>query len=137
MPAYRWVYAVFLLVCWPLSSVNAEDCVLPPLAEQMQQPTLRTNEPQQAEWAYRRQLLRFTNGFYSALSQDILRGEGEYLQALQHLMGSSGNHCLYTYKRLLLQESNSQDFALALWALRVVEEPRTRPVTDWGSLSTE
>ena len=101
----------------------------------MQRPAQRAAEPQRAEYVYRKQLLRFTNGFYGALSQDILRGDGEYLLALQQLMGSEGDQCLRTYRQLLLQETNSQDFALALWSWRVAEGANTVPVQDLGSVT--
>ncbi|MEZ5493134.1 MAG: hypothetical protein R3E61_00720 [Pseudomonadales bacterium] len=124
-----------LLFAGLATSALADSCTLLPMAEQLQQPTVRANEPQHTELKYRRQLLRFANGFYGALSQDILRGEGEHLQALQRLMGSVGDGCLDTYRQLLLQETNGLDFALALWLWRTNGEINTAPAQDWGGVT--
>lgn len=134
---HRWACTIVVLVSWlfPSAIAEADSCALRPIAEQMQRPAQRAAEPQRAEYVYRKQLLRFTNGFYGALSQDILRGDGEYLLALQQLMGSEGDQCLRTYRQLLLQETNSQDFALALWSWRVAEGANTVPVQDLGSVT--
>lgn len=125
-----------MLLCAGLAtSALADSCTLLPMAEQLQQPAVRANKPQHTEFEYRRQLLRFANGFYGALSQDILRGEGEHLLALQRLMGSVGDGCLDTYRQLLLQETNGLDFALALWLWRTGGETNTAPAQDWGGVT--
>ncbi|HRG49444.1 MAG TPA: hypothetical protein PKW02_00220 [Pseudomonadales bacterium] len=122
-----------LFAGWPLAAVYADSCSLAPMAEQLQQPGLRADKVQHAEFEYRRQLLRFANGYYGSLAQDILRGEGEYLHALQRLMGAEG--CLDTYRQLLLQETSGLDFALALWLWRTGGEVNTVPAQDWGGVT--
>ena len=134
MRLHGFFRAIGLLCAGVASSVVADNCVLRPLAESMQQPAVRADEPQHTEWEYRRQLLRFANGFYGAISQDILRGNGEYLQTLQQLMGSEGELCVPMYRQLLLQEPSSQDFALALWSWRINHGANTAPAQDWGSV---
>jgi hypothetical protein len=134
MRLHGFFRAIGLLCAGVASSAVADNCVLRPLAESMQRPAVRADEPQHTELEYRRQLLRFANGFYGAISQDILRGNGEYLQTLQQLMGSEGEPCVPMYRQLLLQEPSSQDFALALWSWRINHGANTAPAQDWGSV---
>jgi hypothetical protein len=113
-----------LCLLLPLPQAIAGQCVLTPMAEHLQIAALRTDEwhPDESEYAekvYRRRLMRFVNSYYSDIADDLLRGEGDYLAALEHLMGSDSADCVALYKHLLVQEVNSQDFAFALWTLRV------------------
>ncbi|HSC76682.1 MAG TPA: hypothetical protein VLB90_10660 [Pseudomonadales bacterium] len=117
--------AIFLwgCCCVPLPAL-AEECILIPIAEQLQVAELRTDEvradePQYAENNYRRRLLRFVNSYYSNIAEELLRGQGDYLLSLHRLMGSSSDSCTLVYRKLLLQEVNSQDFGIALWMLRM------------------
>lgn len=133
--------ALLLGYSWAQAAVSA--CVLHPLAEQWQLPSVRMAEPQRSTVAYRGQVLRYAKGFYGALAQNILHGEGEYLDALQQLMGSEGDACLYTYRQMLLQAIDAQDFALALWAWRAgvgtnaSSQVNTMPAQDWGAVTVE
>lgn len=134
-------FALLLGSAWSQAALSA--CTLRPLAEQWQLPSVRAAEPQRSAVAYRGQVLRYAKGFYGALAQNILHGEGEYLDALQQLMGSEGDACLYTYRQMLLQEVDAQDFALALWAWRAglganaSSQVSTAPAQDWGAVTVE
>lgn len=102
-------------------------CTLNTLDEQLLAPELRSETPQYAERNYRKQLLRFVNAYYSSLASDLLRGNGDHLTALHRLMGSTDNNlCTETYRELLLTEVTSQNFALALWALRTTTGYKTK-----------
>lgn len=97
-------------------------CELNALPAQLQAPELRTDTQQYAMTHYRGQLLRYVSGYYSQIADDLLRGDGEYLQSLHTLMGSvagANSQCTATYRQLLLQENSAQAFGLALWQLRV------------------
>lgn len=99
--------------------IQANACTLAEMDKQLLVAELRTDTPQYAETMYRLQLMRFVNAYYRDLARDLLRGEGEYLNALHHLMGSTNDSsCTTTYRELLLQENNSPDFGFALWSLR-------------------
>lgn len=128
-----------LLLSVPCAPGVAAVCELLPMDEQLQITELRGDDPSQAEDDYRRQLMHFVRAFYGNIAQDILRGEGEYLYALQRLMGSAGNDCVALYRMTLLQEASSRDFALALWSLRVrdaiMQSPATQAAQDWGAVS--
>jgi hypothetical protein len=126
MSASRTFLCFFLLWCGNVPLLAGE-CVLRPMAEQLQMPELRFDNPQGAMRGYRVRLLRFVNAYYGAIAQDILRGDGEYWLALQKLMGSTGDGCLSLYRQTLAQEATSQDFGLALWTLRVAAPAYTLP----------
>jgi len=119
------IHIAILLSGWCLlqSSVAADiaatDCALTPMEEQLQIAELRTNDPEYIEGNYRKRLLRFVNSYYSNIAEDVLRGQGEYLASLHRLMGSANGSCTNTYRALLVQEVNGQDFGMALWTLRV------------------
>jgi len=131
------MFSVALLMGCSWAQAAASTCELRPLAEQWQLPSVRMVEPQQSALAYRGQVLHFAQVFYGALAQNILHGNGEYLDALQYLMGSQGDACLYTYRQMLLQEPSMQDFAMALWAWREgVPQASTAPAQDWGTVTT-
>jgi len=110
--------AIFLIATGIATDIAAMDCALTPMEEQLQIAELRTNDPEYIEVNYRKRLLRFVNSYYSNIAEDLLRGQGEYLVSLHRLMGSANEGCTNTYKALLVQEVNSQDFGIALWTLR-------------------
>jgi len=99
-------------------SVAPQVCDLLPMEQQLQIEELRTDLPQYAEINYRKQLLRYVNAYYSNIAEDLLRGEGEYLNALHRLMGSDSHTCTAAYRELLVTKLSSQDFAMDLWAMR-------------------
>jgi hypothetical protein len=109
----------------------AATCTLEPIGEQLQIPELRTDEPRYAEINYRKRLLRFVNSYYSNIAQDLLRGEGEYADSLHRLMGSVDDGCTVMYRELLVREVNSQDFGVALWALRAGSMPAAGAAQTW------
>lgn len=129
MSASRTFLCFFLLWCGNVPLLAGE-CVLRPMAEQLQMPELRFDNPQGAMHGYRVRLLRFVNAYYGAIAQDILRGDGEYVLALQKLMGSTGGDCVAAYRQILSQAVDSQDFAAGLWAMRTSAAANTSPVRD-------
>lgn len=129
MSASRTFLCFFLLWCGNVPLLAGE-CVLRPMAEQLQMPELRFDNPQGAMRGYRVRLLRFVNAYYGAIAQDILRGDGEYWLALQTLMGSTGDDCVTMYRQMLAQAVSSQDFAVALWTMRASVSANTSPVQD-------
>ena len=139
------LFCVAILLAGASSALaSGGTCMLQPLSVQLRLPSVYQGDMQSSELAYRRQLLRFTKGFYGALAQDILRGEGEYLSTLKQLMGSDGDACLYTYRQLLLKETSGEDFALALWMWRTenvaampTQVTTTMPVQDWGVVTVD
>lgn len=134
MRARHWHFPptiILALVLCCLQQSAAANCVLTPINEQLQIAELHTdewrpNEPKYTEKIYRKRLLRFVNAYYSNIAEDLLRGEGEYLIALERLMGSSNKQCVSAYKALLLQEVNSHDFGIALWTLRMPPATQTQ-----------
>lgn len=129
-------HIAFLLSSWVFvqQSAVAANCVLVPIEEQLQLAELRTDEqylaePQYAQASYRKRLLRFVNSYYSNIAEDILRGQGEYLESLHRLMGSASDGCTMAYRELLLQEINSQDFGIALWTLRTATDTHIATAT--------
>lgn len=128
---WRFPPIILALTLCCLQQPAAADCALTPINEQLQVAELRTDEwrpyePQYAEKIYRKRLLRFVNAYYSNIAEDLLRGQGEYLIALERLMGSSDKQCVSVYKALLLQEVNSHDFGIALWTLRMPPATKTQ-----------
>lgn len=129
---YRLLHTVVLLSGWCVQSpVLAADCALLPIEAQLQAAELRVDEPRYAEINYRKRLLRFVNSYYSNIAQDLLRGEGEYADSLHRLMGSVSDTCVAAYRELLVQEVNSQDFGMALWALRAGIITPTETAQTW------
>lgn len=116
---------LFLAGLWLSQNAFAQEnataaCNLLPMEMQLQTRELRTDLPQYAEINYRKKLMRYVNAYYSNIAEDLLRGDGEYLNALHRLMGSDSPDCTMTYKNLLVAGVSSQDFAMELWAMRTV-----------------
>jgi hypothetical protein len=105
-------------LCITQPSVATPACNLLSMEQQLKIEELHTDLPQYAEINYRKQLLRYVNGYYSNIAEDLLRGEGQYLNALHRLMGSDSASCTATYKELLVSQPSSQDFAMDLWSMR-------------------
>ena len=114
-PQIFWHLVITAVLC---QATPALTCQLAPMAEQLLHPSVRADTPAYATTHYRKQLLRYVNGYYSDIAGDIMRGDGEYLDTLNVLMGSAGDSCTETYKTLLLGSNSGQSFALALWELR-------------------
>jgi hypothetical protein len=93
-------------------------CALTDMYSLLKTPELRNGLPQYATIQYRGQLIRFVNGYYRKLAEDILQGAGERLDSLHKTMGSKGDACTHHYRDLLLASGSSEDFAMALWDFR-------------------
>lgn len=110
------IIALLGIVATGFGSLHA--CTLLPMEEQLRLPIVRSDTPAYAELNYRKQLTRYVNGYYGSIASDLVRGEGQYLDALNALMGSPDKSCNNTYRDMLAAHVGSGALAKALWELR-------------------
>jgi len=96
---------------------TAAECHLLDSHTLLQQTELQTDSPQPPEQSYRRLLSRFVSLHYNKVARDILQGEGDYLNTLEHLLGTQpadSQPCQQLFRDMLLSSPGSGGFTQAL-----------------------
>ncbi len=103
-------------------STDTTACRLHPFTDVLQQTELQADGRQSPELAYQKLLSRFVSLHYTKIARHLLQGEGEYLTALDVLVGTEAGdaqRCHQLFKEMLLSTQGTSGFTQAMLLYRL------------------